>query len=378
MLIDTPAALSETVDRLRGEARVAVDTEFVWERTFYPRLGLVQLGTAAGETFLVDPVALDLAPLGALMADANVQKVLHDAGQDLAILRRATGAVARNVLDTRLAAGFASLPSTISLRRLLVETVGVSIAKTESRSDWVQRPLTEAQIAYAHEDVRYLVPAAEVLLARIATAGRLSWLAEELAVLDDPAETEENDPEKAYLRLKGQARLHPKERAILKRLGAWREAEARARDLPRGHVVTDEALVMAAQRTVQDAAGAERAGVPRRHAAAVIDAVRAGLDDEPIRLPDVAPEDETLGARVDLLFAFLKGRGVADGVDPALVANRADVVALAADRTPSAEHHALLAGWRDGFVGADLVRLLRGEICLRLDPVRGLPVVVQL
>ncbi len=377
MLIDTPAELSDVVDRLRGEARVAVDTEFFWERTFYPRLGLVQLGTAAGETFLVDPLALDLAPLGRLMADPNVQKVLHDAGQDLTILRRATGVVAENILDTRLASGFAGLSSTLSLRRVLVETVGVSLAKTESRSDWLRRPLSDAQIAYAHDDVRYLVPAAEELLRRIEAAGRLAWLSEELAVLDVPDTTGESDPETAYARLKGQGRLHPKERAVLKRLAAWREHEARTRDQPRGHVVSDDALVAVAQRKVQDASGAERAGVPKRHIAAVIEAVKAGLNDEPIRVAEPPPEDETLGARVDLLFAFVKGRGVADGVDPALVANRADIVALAADRAPSAETHEILAGWRGVFVGADLVRLLRGEIRLRLDPERGLPVVEE-
>lgn len=374
MLIDTTSALTALVERLRGEARVAVDTEFVWERTFFPRLGLVQLGTAAGETFLVDPLAVDMAPLGDLLADASVQKVLHDAGQDLTILRRATGALPKNILDTRLAAGFASLPSTISLRRLLVETVGVSLAKTESRSDWVRRPLTDAQIAYAHDDVRHLVPAAEVLLERIEAAGRSAWLAEELALLDDPAETAETDPDLAYLRLKGQARLHPKERAVLRRVAAWREHEARQRDVPRGHIASDEALVMAAQRKAQDAAAVERAGVARRHGAAVIDAVRAGLGDEPIRTPDPAPEDETLAARVDLLLAFVKGRGVADGVDPALVAGRADIIALAADRDPVPDQHALLQGWRGTFIGTDLVRLLRGEVSLRLDPVRGLPV----
>lgn len=374
MWIDTPAALAALVERLRAEPRVAVDTEFVWERTFYPRLGLVQLGTAAGETFLVDPLAVDMAPLGTLLADPSVQKVLHDAGQDLTILRRATGAVPANVLDTRLAAGFAGLPSTLSLRRLLIETVGVSLAKTESRSDWVRRPLSEAQIDYAHDDVRHLVPAANVLLDRIEEAGRAPWLAEELAALDDPAETADADPDLAYVRLKGQAKLHPKERAVLRRLAAWRESEARSRDLPRGHVVSDDALVMAAQRKVQDAAGVERAGVPRRHASAVIDAVRSGLDDTPIRLPEAPPEDETLAARVDLLLAFVKGRGVAEGVDPALVSGRADVIALAADRSPDADRHALLQGWRGDFVGRDLVRLLGGEVCLRLDPERGLPV----
>ena len=250
----------------------------------------------------------------------------------------------------------------------------MSLAKTESRSDWVRRPLTDAQIAYAHDDVRHLVPAALVLLERIEAAGRTAWLAEELAPLDDPAETAEADPDQMYLRLKGQAKLHPKERAVLRRVAAWREREARQRDIPRGHVASDDALVAASQRKAQDPATLDRAGVPRRHATAVADAVRAGLADEPIRLPEPPPEDETLAARVDLLLAFVKGRGVAEGVDPALVSGRADVVALAADRDPEPDRHALLHGWRGTFIGNDLVRLLRGDVGLRLDPVRGLPV----
>jgi ribonuclease D len=374
-LVTRPDDLDALITRLRGEARVAVDTEFVWERTYYPRLGLVQLGTEAGDTYLLDPLALDLAPLGALLADASVEKVLHDAGQDLAILHRATGTTAVNVFDTRLAAGFAGLPSTLSLGRLIAETTGVRLAKTESRSDWVRRPLTPAQVDYAHDDVRHLARAAHVLEDRIEAAGRLPWLREELAALDEEARSLERAPDDAYLRLKGQGRLHPKERAILRRLAAWREAEAQRADVPRGHVVPDDALVTVAQRKPATEEAVLRIGtVGKRHARAVADAVAAGLNDPPIRLPEAPAEDETLGARVDLMLAFVKGRGLSDGVDPALVAARADIVALAADGAdadPSA--HRLLRGWRGAFVGDDLIQLLRGTLSLRLDPKSGVP-----
>jgi len=372
-LVATAAALEGAVAACRASSCVAVDTEFVWERTYFPRLGLVQLGLPDGHTFLLDAPALDLAPLGALLADASVTKVLHDAGQDLAILHRATGAVPVNVFDTRLAAGLCGLGGSLSLQRLLAATVGVHLAKTESRTDWLRRPLTDAQIDYARDDVRYLCAARDVLAARLADAGRAAWLGEEQADLSLEDTYAERTPDDSLSRIKGQGRMHPKERAILKELAAWREAYAMDADLPRGHVVTDEVMVKLAQRRAQDAGAVERLGAPRRHAEMLARAVRDGLAAEPLRLPDTPREDETLGARVDLLLAYVKGRGLAEGVDPSLVASRSDVTALAAKRTGN-DGLALMEGWRRTFVGDELLRLLAGEIAIRLDPDSGLPV----
>lgn len=372
-LVSTPAALADAVSACQASPCVAVDTEFVWERTYYPRLGLVQLGLPDGQTFLLDAPALDLAPLGALLEDAAVTKVLHDAGQDLTILHRATGVVPKNVFDTRLAAGLVGLGGSLSLQRLLLATVGVHLSKTESRTDWLRRPLTDAQTDYARDDVRYLSAARAVLVEKLAAAGRTAWLDEEQTGLEDPATYTSRTPDDSLARIKGQARLHPKERAVLKELAAWREAFAMQHDLPRGHVVADEVLVTLAQRKAQDAAAAERLGAPRRHASALAEAVRAGLAAEPLRLPETPREDDTLGARVDLLLAYVKGRGLAEGVDPALLANRADVTALAAKRS-SNDGAALLGGWRRSFVGDDLLRLLAGDVTIRLDPASGLPV----
>lgn len=371
-LVSTPAALDAAIAACRAAPCVAVDTEFVWERTYYPRLGLVQLGLPDGHTFLLDAPALDLAPLGALLEDAHVTKVLHDAGQDLAILHRATGAVPKNVFDTRLAAGLCGLGGSLSLQKLLLATLGVHLAKTESRTDWLQRPLTEAQTAYARDDVRYLCAARDVLAERLARTARRAWLDEEQAGLEDAAEYQTRTPEDSLARVKGQGRLHARERAVLKELAAWREAYAMSADLPRGHVVSDDVLVVVAQRKPQEAAQAERFGVPRRHSAAVAEAVRAGLAAPPLRLPETPREDDTLGARVDLLLAYVKGRGLGEGVDPALVASRADVTALAVRRS-SNDGAALLHGWRRAFVGDDLLRLLAGDVAIRLDPATGLP-----
>ena len=377
-MIDTPEALAPLVETARGQARVALDTEFVWERTYYANLGVVQLGWSREHVYLLDAVALDLAPLGALLADAAVEKVLHDAPQDLQILYRATGALPRNVFDTRLAAGFAGLSSTLSLRRLLVETVGVDLPKTESRSDWLRRPLSEAQTAYALDDVRYLCEAAAEIRRRAVLKGRGAWMEEELRRLDAPALYLERDPAEQFERVKGARGLRARERSVLRAVAAWREEEARRRNLPRNHVVSDEALVLVAQRrpaTPDDAEALK--GVPRRYAADLAGAVAEGLarartDPPPHHEPP--DEDETLGARVDLMLAYLKGRGLAEGVDPALVASRADITALAlAGAGAAPDAHGALQGWRHDFVGNDLLQLLRGELAVRVDTETGLP-----
>ncbi len=377
-MIQTPEALRDLVARARRERCVALDTEFVWERTYYANLGVVQLGWSRTDVHLIDATLLDLAPLGELLADPAVEKVLHDAPQDLMILARATGADPVRVFDTRLAAGFAGLSSTLSLRRLLIETVGVDLPKTESRSDWLRRPLTDAQTAYALDDVRYLCEAADEILRRVHKSGREAWLREELATLDDATRYQDRDPEEVFERVKGARGLRQRERSVLRSLAAWREEEARRRNLPRTHVVSDEALVLVAQRRPRTADDAEALkGVPRRYADSLAAAVEDGLErarTDPPHTPPPPDEDETLSARVDLLLAYLKGRGLAEGVDPALVASRSDITALAQAGTaaPDAAHD-MLQGWRRAFIGDDLLALLGGSLAVQIGADTGLP-----
>ena len=248
-MIDSPEALEALVERALQADCVALDTEFVWERTYYPRLGVVQVGFARDDSALIDAVALtDLSPLGRLLAAAEVVKVLHDAPQDLTILRRATGAYPRNIFDTRRAAGFVGLSATISLGDLLRETLGVSLTKTEARTDWLRRPLSPGQQAYAHDDVRFMPEARAELLTRARQRRREAWLNEELAAYDDPALYDERDPHEQYLRIGGAGRLSPPQRAVLRELTAWREEEARRRDRPRSHIIPDKALTALARR----------------------------------------------------------------------------------------------------------------------------------
>ncbi len=362
---------------------VALDTEFVWERTYYPRLGIVQVGFGEDDSALIDAAALpDLTPLGRVLADDGVVKVLHDAPQDLTILRRVTGAYPQNIFDTRRAAGFVGLSATISLGDLLRETLGVSLTKTEARTDWLRRPLSASQQSYAHDDVRFMPAARAELLARARERHHEAWLQEELAAYDDPALYEEKDPYLQYLRIGGAGRLSPRQRSVLREMTAWREKEARLRDRPRGHIIPDKALTELARRLPRSKADlasiralSDRAG--QRHGAAILQVVAHGLavppENHPPR-PERQPDDEARTARAHFAFAFLIGKSLAFGIDPALLATRAEVTALVTDGLQAAPaNHALLRGWRRTFMGNDLLELLAGHHAVRLDPETGLP-----
>ena len=380
-MIDTQRGLEALVERALDADAVALDTEFVWERTYYPRLGVVQLGLDHDDLHLLDAAALDLAPLGRLLEDERVVKILHDAEQDLTILRRATGAYPRSIFDTQLAAGFVGLPSTLSLGDLVAEVQGIHLPKTESRTDWLRRPLSEKQRAYALDDVRYLPAVYRALLDRARQRQRMDWMREELATYDDPDRYDDPDPRRQHLRVSGAGRLTGRQRAVLRELAAWREEEARRQDRPRGHVVHDKVLGAVARRlprTPNDLGGVR--GLDdrsrRRYGEALVAAVARGLalpaDEHPGRRPSL-PNDDAFTARVNLALAALTGTGLAEGIDPGLVATRADVAALVeAFPEPDADGLALLQGWRRAFLGDALLALLAGRRAVLHDPDTGL------
>jgi ribonuclease D len=379
-LIDTPDALADLIRRALEQPCVAVDTEFVWERTYYANLGVVQIGWGENEAHLIDAVALDgqLEPLGDLLRAPDVRKVLHDAPQDLQILHRATGAEARNVFDTRIGAGFAGLGGTLSLQRLISATVGVDLPKTESRSDWLRRPLSKSQVQYAEDDVRFLCAAADAIERTAREAGRMDWLVEEMAVLESPDLYAERDPDEMESKVRGTGKMKGKERSVVRELAAWREREARERNLPRRHVISDEAVILLARKRPQDPDdAAAMKGVPRRYADELVRQIATGVDRARTDPPERAPrrdDDETSGARIDLMLAYLKGRGLASGVDPSLVATRSDVADVAEYGGEGAPPDLpLLRGWRRAFIGDDLIALQRGELAIRVNPQTRLP-----
>ncbi len=379
-MIDSPADLDALVARCLAADAVALDTEFVWERTYVPALGVVQVGLGPDDVHLLDAAALDLAPLGRVLESTTTQVILHDAGQDLQILARATGARPRNVFDTQRAAGLVGLSGTASLQDLVEWATGVHLEKGETRTDWLRRPLSDNQVDYALDDVRYLPAVREKLLAEAAQRGRLDWIAEEMARYEDPVLFEPADALDAVDRLKvaGIGRLSGRARAVLRQLAAWREREARDLDRTRRMVLPDEGLLDLAVRAPTSDADLARTPLTdkqrARFGAGILAAVAAGLDAEPEAVerrgrPGV--EEERDAARLLVAQAFLAGRCAAEGVDAALVAPKSvlkELVDGGADSVPGA-----LTGWRAAFVGDDLAALLRGDLAVRLDGPDGWP-----
>ena len=381
-VVDTREALAAFCDRARTAEAVAVDTEFVWERTYYPALGLVQLGLGGDDIALVDTVALaDLGPLGDLLEDPGVVKVLHDAGQDLQILARATDATPTNAFDTQRAAGLVGLTGTASLLDLVDWATGVRLDKGETRSNWTKRPLRDAQLHYAANDVRYLLDVYHKLRAEVDARGRGEWVDQEMERFEDPALYQEADPSDAVDRVKakGIGRFSGRQRAVLRRVAAWREREARALDRTRRMVLPDDALAAIADFGPNDEADLAHIRLTdkqiSRFGEGVLEAVEAGKADEPEpteRRGRPGPDDLRRAARLLVVQGFVAGRCEREGVDAVLVATKS-VLSDLVDEGPDAVASAM-PGWRYDFVGRDLEALLRGDLAVGLDGPDGWPI----
>ena len=311
-----------------------------------PKLALVQLGATDGTSWAVDCLlALDTAPLADLLRDAGTVKVLHDAHQDLDHLFHYTGAKPMNVFDTQLAAAFAGLPAGLSLQKLLQETVDVGLAKTETTTDWMQRPLTDAQVSYALDDVRYLGEARAELLKRADALGTRAWLEEEMARYDNPD---------------GRVHLDRRGLSFLRALAAVRELRAREWNLPKAWLADDASLAEMAASGETAAARLRfrhrlRSGGQRDAlAAAFAAALRAAQDEPEAAWPDDPRPNylpEVLDAAKEAV-AFLRERAAEVHVDAAVVANRAAVTAFVDN--PDDAANPLANGWRHEVFGRDI------------------------
>lgn len=245
-LITTDAALAEA-SRLWAEAPVlGLDTEFVRTNTFFHKLGLIQVSDGR-TSWLVDPLAArDLTPLAEVFRSPGI-KVLHSASEDMEVFYRNLGVLPEPLFDTQVAGALAGAGAFLSYQKIVAAYLGVELAKEETRTDWIARPLSAAQLAYAAEDVAFLLPLYERLKSDLESQGRLSWPFEDSAALLDTSRFEE-DSEGAYLRVKGAGRLDRRQLAALKSLAAWRDREARKRDLPRSFVLKEDLLLALATR----------------------------------------------------------------------------------------------------------------------------------
>ena len=361
MLISTPEALNRVCRDAFACGSVALDTEFVWQRTYHPQLGLVQIALPGRNTFLIDAVAMpQLDGLGELLASPRVKLILHDALQDLQILARHTGASPVNIFDTRRAAGFAGLASTTSLANLLRDLLQIEIDKDATRSNWLQRPLTESQIRYAHEDVRYLHEVAASLEERIRANDFSEALAEEMGYYDEPRLYEPITTTALYTRFRTDRMPHAA-RSRLFSLLHWRENEARRGDRPRGHIMPDADLLQLANdlsspTSTATGYGQQKCLVPKRYATHVQQAIQHASTIAHDELPEPDPSGGRIAPAIkqatERRRLAMQERAQAAGIDPALIANRSEIIALIlheANLGPAPAQH-ICQGWRLPFL----------------------------
>jgi ribonuclease D len=369
-LITTTADLADACARLASHPFVTVDTEFLRETTYYPKLCLIQLASP-DEAVLVDPLApeLDLAPFFGLMVDEAVVKVFHAARQDLEIVWMLGRVLPSPLFDTQVAAMVCGYGDSVGYEQLANDLAKARIDKSSRFTDWSRRPLNEAQLVYAEADVTHLRDIYLALKADLETTGREGWVAEEMAVLNSPA-TYEVKPENAWLRLKGRIRK-PKELAVLIELAAWREREAQHRDVPRQRVLKDDALMDIVQRAPRSVeALAELRSVPNgfersRSGGEVLAAIERGLALDPKTLPRLERERGRggNGAVLDLLKVLLKAVAEAERVAPKIIASSDDLEAIASDDEADVP---ALQGWRREVFGDKALALKSGSLGLRV------------
>ena len=366
MYLSTQEELAAFCERAATAKVIAVDTEFLREKTYYPRLCLVQVA-AAGETAAIDPILIeDLSPLAALLGDETVTKVFHACTQDLEVLLDGMGVACAPVFDTQLAAAFLGMRQQVSYGSLVEAYCGVHLPKAESLTDWSRRPLDPEQLAYAEDDVRYLPGIYERMMAQLVERDRLSWVAPEMEELADLSRIR-RAPEEAYLRLRRAGSLTRRQLAIAREVCAWRERSAAERDLPRKWVASDEVVVEVCKRAPSTMERLRRIRgtdqISEREGRALIEAVARGLACPAELCPKVSrhlrPSPETEGV-VDLMYAVLRLVSERSEVATQLIATRDDLLEFLQDRGASR----LSGGWRWELAGATLDRLLSGEVGL--------------
>jgi ribonuclease D len=375
--------VSATVsERALAAGRLAIDTEFVSERRYQAQLCLAQVAVPdpnAPEgviTEILDPLDgdLDPAPLARVLADPEVEVVMHAGRQDVAILRRTWRTDVRNVFDTQVAAGFAGFGNQEGYESLARKVLGVGLGGGEGFTRWERRPLTPEQIAYARDDARCLLALGDALERQLADAGRLQWAREESRALESASD--ERTPERIYERLPRLGRLKPGQRAVALELVEWRERTAQGMDRPAGFVMPDQALVEVARQAPGDIDALEQVrGLPaqtlRRRGPELLEAVARGLRREPPPAPPEPPRRDSRDAPlVALAQALVRQRALEAGIAVELVATQAELSALvtAVRRSEDVGEPRVTQGWRAALVGDELRELLAGRRRLSVDP----------
>jgi ribonuclease D len=377
--VDDADGLRRVCTQLSRASRFALDTEFVGERSYVPALELIQVATDDLVALIDCRAVPSLEPVFALLADAKVEKVLHAGQQDLELFTSLTGKAPTPVIDTQVAAAMAGYGAQVGYAQIVERLVGVVVDKSETLTDWSRRPLTKAQLAYAVDDVRYLLEVYTKLRAQLTKLGRWEWLVEECRRLERTARSIPIEPEDAWLRVRGRGSLRSRGLVVLRALASWREALAKTRDKPRASIARDEVLVEIARKaptTIEALRGlrAVRSRELERHAGDVVARVATALETPREEWPQPPPPSHAAPSTgvAELLQAVLRLRAEEAGIAPSLLATNADLQVLVA-RHAAGESAELpiMSGWRKTIAGGDLLALLEGRASVALDPSSG-------
>lgn len=353
IMISSDAGLAAACRRWADAGVIGLDTEFIQERTYFPRPALVQVSDERG-VLLVDPMAIsDRGPLARLLDDSSTLIVTHACAEDLKVLEIMTGTTPRRIFDTQLAAAFAGHRFSLGYRELVDALLNITLDKGETRSNWLERPLSAAQLHYATLDVLYLLPLYRQLSAELNARQRTSWLDEEFTH-QRRIQAADSEPDAAYLRIRGRGVLRPARHAVLRRLSAWRETEAMRRNMPRRHLLRDEALIGLAGAPaptggrLRPASGISQR-FRRRYGSTVASRIRASLADGPCGLDyrtDLRPYTDTLTQMRDIV------RRTAErlGLPPELVATRRALESLLETMLKHEPIPPEFRGWRQAVV----------------------------
>lgn len=372
LMIEKTKDLQEACERLRSEDFITVDTEFLRDATYWPRLCLIQIASSS-EEIIIDPLSegIDLTAFYEIMADENIIKVFHAARQDIEIFFHFGGVIPHPIVDTQIAAMVCGFGDSVGYEPLVRKVLQKQIDKSSRFTDWSRRPLSDKQLKYAISDVTYLRDIYTHLTTEMDRSGRRAWVDEEMDILT-AEETYELHPENSWKRLKLR-NTKPKALGILMEIAAWREIQAQERDLPRQRILRDDVLheiarVAPKEPSELEALRAVPKGFSRSKAApSLIEAVKTGLAKPKSDIPDLsrppAPEQNT-GPTVELLKVLLKRATEEHGVAAKLLATIADLEKIAlSDKADVPALH----GWRYQIFGKDALKLKQGKLALALE-----------
>ncbi len=369
--IDTPSQLATLCEQIKKEPWLALDTEFLREKTYYPKFCLLQIATPEWVA-CIDPIALpQLESLFDAIYNPAIVKVFHSCRQDLEIFFQWTGKLPSPIFDTQVAAPLLGFQDNPGYAMLVSSLLSVNLNKAHTRADWSKRPLTEAELEYAADDVIYLCQIYQIMVQKLTALGRIDWLKNDFAELTNPA-LYKVDPETAWFKIKGKNKLTGKQLSIIQTLAQWREKIAQAEDRPKSWLLRDELLFDLAKlqpETVQELAnvrGINERSV-NRYGKELCQLITAAKNRPPMPLHEKdrsAKKTQQEEAILDILTALVRVRAEENALNPTILASRKDLEELLSN---SDDECPLLHGWRYTMAGKELVGLLKGELLLGID-----------